>query len=519
MHNRFQPDLSRRIFVRHAAALGALAGAGAPLATSLLAAGSVAAQSAADYRALVCVFMHGGNDACNTLLATDEPSWDAYTRTRNQAPASIALLEPGTPAVATAAVGSPARLGGVLPIAPRSAQRRSFALHPLLGALRTLFDDAGRLAVVANVGPLTMPTTKAQYALPAHPRPASLFSHNDQQATWQALAPEGSVRGWGGRMGDFLAALNSQTVFTSVSASGNAVWLAGNEVLQYQLGAGGAVRLGQDSNGLVYGSAAVGEALQRIASTSRGRHLLEADIADVAARSVVAEMALRHALRPASDQAFGTPPASGSYNVSDDPKLRYTSPLSGASAANPLAQQLQTVARMIDASLSGAVGVRRQLFFVNLGGFDTHDGQNGKHADLMARLAHALHYFDNTLGALGARSAVTTFTASDFGRSFTSNGDGTDHGWGAHHFVMGGAVRGGDIYGRFPTLGPKNANDNQFDSSPDQLHNGVLLPQVSVDQYGATLGGWFGLSSGQLLDVFPNLANFDAGVRNLGFMT
>ncbi len=168
---------------------------------------------------------------------------------------------------------------------------------------------------------------------------------------------------------------------------------------------------------------------------------------------------------------------------------------------------------------SGAAGVqaRRQVFFVSMGGFDTHDIQNRNHADLMARLAHALAYFDATLGAMGARNLVTTFTASDFGRTFTSNGDGTDHGWGAHHFVMGGAVRGGDLYGSFPVLGAKNANNNNFDASPNQVGNGALLPQTSVDQLGATLGRWFGnLGDGQLLELFPNLANFSQ--RNLGFM-
>ena len=143
------------------------------------------------------------------------------------------------------------------------------------------------------------------------------------------------------------------------------------------------------------------------------------------------------------------------------------------------------------------------------------DGQNQRHADLMARVAHAMRYFDTALGAIGARNNVTTFTASDFGRTFTSNGDGTDHGWGAHQFVMGGAVRGGDLYGAFPTLVAKGSND--FDS-PDQVRNGAMLPATSVDQLGATLGRWFGLSDGDALKVFPNLANFSTGARNLGFM-
>lgn len=511
-------DASRRVFLRHASAMSVLAGAGAPLALNLLAAGSAAAQSASDYRAVVCLFLFGGNDAFNMVLPTDTASWQAYTATRNQAPDPIALLAPGTAANTGAAPGTPARLGGVLPIAPLNAQGRTFALHPLMGTIQQMFDVDRRLAIVSNVGPLLRPTTKVQYGQAAHPKPPRLFSHNDQQSTWQALAPEGATRGWGGRMGDALASLNTRTVFTSVSAAGNAVWLSGQDVRQYQVSGNGAIRLGANTNGQVYGSTAVATALENIARASRGGHVFEADVAAVASRSIDAELTLRNALRPASDAAFGTAPASGNYNPNNDPKLLYPNPLTGGNSFNAVAQQLQVVARMIDAGLSGATGVRRQVFFVSLGGFDTHDLQNRNHADLMARVAHALRYFDTALGALNARNLVTTFTASDFGRTFTSNGDGTDHGWGAHHFVMGGAVRGGDLYGRFPALATKNANNNNFDGSADQLGNGSLLPEVSVDQLGATLGSWFGLSGTQLADVFPNLANFDAGRRNLGFM-
>ena len=512
-----QPNASRRVFLRHAGAMATL-GAASPLALNLSFMSQAAAQAASDYRALVCIFLFGGNDSFNTVLATDTASWNAYTTTRTQAPDSIALLAAGTAPDAGAATGSPARLGGVLPIAPINAQGRSFALHPYLGALRTLFDTDRRLAIVPNVGPLVLPTTKAQYATSSHPRPASLFSHNDQQNTWQSFQPEGATVGWGGRMGDLLASMNSRAVFTSITAGGNAVWLSGNEVRQYQVTSNGAIRLGTNASGQVYGSAAVGQAMERIVQTTRGGHLLEMDLSAVAARSMQAESLLRNALKPASDPLFGTAPASGSYNATNDPKLRYTDPNNpGTTIANPLAQQMQVVARIIEASGNADVGAKRQVFFVSLGGFDTHDAQNNNHAQLMARLAHALRYFDDTLGALGLRNQVTTFTASDFGRTFTSNGDGTDHGWGAHHFVMGGAVRGGDFYGSFPVYGAKNANNNNFDSSPDQLGNGALLPTTSVDQLGATLGRWFGLSDTQLLDVFPNLANFST--RNLGFMT
>ena len=513
---------NRRLFLRHASTLGLLTGAGAPTALGLLAAGSAAAQSAPDYKAIVCLFLFGGNDSFNMVLPTDTATWQAYTSTRNQAPDSIALLAPGVAPVPGAMVASPARLGGVLPLNSLNANGlnngRTLALHPLMGSVQTLFDTDRRLAIVPNVGPLIRPTTKTQFGQNSHPKPASLFSHNDQQNTWQALAAEGATRGWGGRMGDALAALNTRTVFTSISASGNAVWLAGQNIQQYQVSTNGAIRMGADGNGRIYGSNAVADTLQRIAGTSRSNHVFERDLAAIAQRSVDAEVTLRTALRPPSDAAFGTPPASGAYNVANDPKLRYLNPLNNQQTANGLAQQLQVVARMVDAGISGATGVRRQIFFVSMGGFDTHDLQNRNHADLMARLSQALAYFDGALGALNARNNVTLFTASDFGRTFTSNGDGTDHGWGSHHFVMGGAVRGGDVYGRLPTLGVKNANNNNFDSSSDQLGNGSLLPDTSVDQLGATLGRWFGVSDSNLLDIFPNLASFDTARRNLGFM-
>ncbi len=498
------PHASRRLFLKHAGALSALGAAGAPLALNLAAMGSAAAQSAGDYKALVCVFMFGGNDSFNMVLPTDTASWANYASVRNQAPDPIALMAAGT--ARNAASGNLLeRLGGVLPIAPARAQGRGFALHPAMGALQTLFDTDKRLAVVANVGPLRAPTTKAQYALASHPKPANLFSHNDQQNTWQSFAPEGATLGWGGRLGDLLAASNNQAMFTSISASGNAVWLSGETVRQYQVSNSGAIRMGARANGKTFESLEVTAALERITRRARSTHMLEQDLAAVAARSLDAEAMLRSALPAATDPMFA-----GS--------LSYVDPTSttGATATNPLAQQMQIVARMIHAGRSGALGARRQVFFVSLGGFDTHDKQNGNHAKLMAQLAHGLSWFDIALGNMGARGEVTAFTASDFGRTFTSNGDGTDHGWGSHQFVLGGAVRGGDLYGSFPVLGAKNANDNNFDASPNQLQNGALLPEVAVDQLGATLAKWFGVSDGVLNGVFPNLGAFST--RDLGFM-
>lgn len=509
---------SRRLFLRQAGALSALGMAGAPLALNLAAMGSAAAQTATDYKALVCIFLYGGNDGFSTVLPTDAASFANYTAVRNQMPDPIALLGPGVPANLSAALGTPERLGGVLPINPLNTQGRSFALHPTMASLRNMFNNDKRLAVVANVGALVQPTSKTQYSQASHPKPPSLFSHNDQQNIWQTFNPEGATVGWGGRLADLMASQNSRAIFTSISAAGNAAWLSGETVQQYQIGANGAVRLATDANGQIYGSTVLAEAMARIVTGTRGGHVMEADLAAVSKRAIDAEVSLRNALKAPDHAYFGTPAATGSYDPNTDPKLLYDNPGNGTKSFNNLARQLQIVARMIDASDGAEIGAKRQVFFVGIGGFDTHDRQNRNHADLLARLAHAMRYFDNSLGAMGARNKVTAFTASDFGRTFTSNGDGTDHGWGSHHFVMGGAVKGGDIYGDFPVLGAKNAGNNNFDSSPNQISNGSLIPEVSVDQMGATLARWFGLTDTQLLDVFPHLVNFDASKRNLGFM-
>jgi uncharacterized protein (DUF1501 family) len=496
---------SRREFLRRAGALSLL-GPATPLALNLAALGSASAQAASDYKALVCVFLFGGNDTYNTVLATDTASWNNYVSVRNQAPDPIALKAVGTAPVGSAAAGSPDRLGGVLALNPVNPQGRSFAVHPLLVGVRDLF-NAGRLAIVPNIGPLVQPTTKADYKNAAFPKPASLFSHNDQQSTWQALAAEGATAGWGGRMGDLLAAQNKNTLFTSISASGNAVWLSGQQVLQYQVSTSGAIKIGGTSS--LFGSSVALQKMRSIMRTARLDSAIARDHAAVVGRSVDAEAMFSAALPAANSAPFGTAGVTGA-----DPLLQYDNPLTGAKATNGLAAQLQVVARTIAAR--STLGAARQVFFVSLGGFDTHDFQNRNHADLMARLSHGLAYFDNVLTALGVSSSVTTFTASDFGRTFTSNGDGTDHGWGAHHLVMGGAVKGRDLYGTFPTYGlPDGKGDF---TSPDQLSNGALLPQATVEQLGATLGRWFGLSDSQLLDVFPRLANFDSAKRNLGFM-
>jgi uncharacterized protein (DUF1501 family) len=475
-------NASRREFLRAAYLMSVAGASAAPFALNLLTMGAASAQTASDYKAIVCLFLAGGNDQSNTVLATDPTSWNTYQSVRTTTDAaSIALPAAGT-------------TGGVLPIVPTSVQAgREFALHPSLGPLKELF-DAGRAAVVANVGTLVAPTTLAQYKARTVPLPPKLFSHNDQQSLWQSTRPEGASFGWGGRMGDLLASMNGNTTFTSVSAAGNAVFLSGKTINQYQVSAAGAVPIGGLS-GSLFGSAAGANALSSII-TGGNANLFEKEHAAIVKRSIDAQVVLAGAMLPAGTTGAANP-------------TQYTNPNTGVLANNSLATQLQTVARVIGGR--SGLGARRQVFFVSMGGFDTHDFQRNNQADLMAKLAHAISYFDTTLSALGGtdmRNSVTLFTASDFGRTFSSNGDGTDHGWGSHHFVVGGAVKGKDIYGTFPVTALGHAED---------VGSGSLLPAISVDQYGGTLARWFGLSDTQIAEVFPNIAYFTN--RNLGFMT
>lgn len=476
-------NASRREFLRMSSMLSVVGATTAPFTINLATMASAAAQSApTDYKALICLFMNGGNDHGNTVLATDSTSWTQYLAVRTTT---------DTGSIALPAVGAP---GGVLPITPATTQAgRSFALHPNLVELKGLFDN-GRAAIISNVAPLIVPTTLAQYKAASVPLPPKLFSHNDQQSLWQAYAPEGAAYGWGGRMGDLMAANNSNPIFTSISASGNAVFLAGKTVNQYQISSSGAVPIGGLS-GALFGSTAGANPLKAII-TADNPHLFQKEHAAVTNRSINAQSILSPAMAVAGPTGVPNP-------------TQYTNPNTGVLATNSLAVQLQTVARIIAGR--NALGAKRQVFFVSMGGFDTHDFQRANQADLMARLSHAIAYFDGIMGNLQGtdlRSAATLFTASDFGRTFTSNGDGTDHGWGSHHFIVGGAVKGNNIYGTFPVTGLKHTQD---------VGSGSLLPQFSVDQYGATLASWFGLSATQISDVFPNIKNFSN--QNLGFMS
>ena len=455
-----RPDsASRRAFLQRGTALSLAAGA-APWALSLAAIGEAAAATATDYKALVCVFLYGGNDYANTLVPYDSASYGLYQGFRGNIAIDRNALVPTVLNPATPLPGG-----------------RQFALAPGLGPLLPLF-DAGKMSVLLNVGTLVQPTTKLQYSNNSVLLPPKLFSHNDQQSYWQSSSPEGAASGWGGRMGDLYAAGNGNATFTCISVAGNAVYLAGKSAVQYQITPSGPVPVAGIKSPL-FGSAACSQALQALMTQPR-THLFESEYTRVTSRSIAANDQLVSALAGA--------------NVST------TFP-----TGNSLGDQLKMVARLIAAR--GATGAKRQVFFVSLGGFDNHDGLAGQHPGLMATVGDALAAFYQSTVELGVADQVTTFTGSDFGRTLASNNDGSDHGWGSMHFVLGGRVLGQSYVGAAPAL----ANNG-----PDDVGQGRLLPAIAVDQLASTLATWFGVSASDQASVLPNLGNFSA--HDLGFM-
>lgn len=458
-------NASRRRFLGTASSLS-LAGAATPWAVNLAAIGSAAAQlTPPDFKALVCVFMYGGNDHSNTVVPVDNAGYALYAQGRtNLALAQATLLPLATPT-------NPSMVG------------RQIGLRPELQSIKTVY-DAGRAAVLANVGTLVVPTSMTQYRARSVPLPPSLFSHNDQQSVWQTYngRREGARIGWGGRMGDLFAAANQFQNFTCVSASGSAVLLSGQSTVQMQIGNNGGVAINALGGTTLFGSTGGPTTARRLMTEDR-TNLYEKDYNAVVKRSSDAAQTLNTALAayPANIAPFSTLPATG------------------------LGNQLRNVARMIAART--ALGARRQVFHVSIGGFDQHSGLIGGHGGRMTELGNAMAAFYQATVDLGIASSVTTFTASDFGRTLDSNGDGSDHGWGAHHFVVGGAVRGGELYGTWPDTVLRG---------PSDVGRGNLLPGTSVNEYAATLATWFGIPPANLVDVLPNSVNF--AQPNLGFM-
>ena len=453
-------DLQRREFLRRSSALG-IAGSAAPWALSLASIGEAAAATApGDYKALVCVFLYGGNDYGNTLVPYDQASYDAYATIRQT------LATPRDTLAATALTPTVALGGG-----------RQMALAPQLGKLKTIF-DAGKLGVLLNVGTLVQPTTLAQYKAGVQ-LPPKLFSHNDQQSVWQASSPEGATSGWGGRMGDQFLSANGNASFTCTNVSGNAVFMSGQQAVQYQVSPSGAVAIHGVTKPL-YGSQACADALKSLITATDRSHWMEQELNRVVSRSISAQSIVSGAL--ASLAPLATP----------------------FDSTNSLASQLQLVAKMIAAR--GLLGVSRQVYFVSLGGFDMHDLLVAQHPGQLTLIDDALSSFYQATVELGVADQVTAFTASDFGRTLTSNGDGSDHGWGSHHFVVGGAVKGGRFWGSLPSVSV---------TADDQVGQGRLLPTTSVDQLAATLATWMGVGASELPRVLPQIGNYTQ--RDLGF--
>lgn len=460
---------SRREFLRVASAVGAVAGSATPWALNLAGIGAAAAQSASDYKALVCVFLFGGNDHSNTIVPYDAASYAAYQAARtNLALAQSTLL----PLNATTPSANPSLAGG-----------RAIAMRAEMTGLKALYDQ-GRAAVLTNVGPMVVPTSMTQYKQRQVPLPEGLFSHNDQQSTWMAGAREGARIGYGGLLGDLFAAGNQYQNFTCMSASGTSVYLSGRSTAQMQFGSSGGVQINALGNQRLFGGQGVGDALRTIMTADRG-NAFEKDYNAINKRAAESAAALNSALA-------GYPATSAPFNAFPNTSL---------------GNQLRNVARIIAAR--GALGARRQVFFTSIGGFDQHSGLVAGHGGLWSQISAALTAFYAAVAdpAIGLADSVTAFTASDFGRTLNSNGQGSDHGWGAHHVIVGGAVRGNETYGTWPETRLGGPND---------VGRGNLLPTTSVEQYAGTLARWFGVADGSLADVVPRAGNWST--IDLGFL-
>jgi uncharacterized protein (DUF1501 family) len=462
---------SRRDFLKHSSCAALSAASASAAFFDLMKTAAVAAPAqAGDYKALVCVFLYGGNDAHNVLVPRTAADYAIYSRTRSTLSVPQAQLRALT---------------------FKDSAQREFGLHPSMPELQTLFNTNKKLALVANVGPLVHPVNRTEYRAKSKPLPPQLFSHSDQQVHWQTSWPDQPARtGWGGRLADAVTSLNGNyQVSMNLSFAGSNTFQVGSDVTPYEMSSDGPLRLsGFDVNPQT--ANLISQAIRQTMYTQQPHtNLLEEAWNSTFRRSLDAGAAFRAALDAANVLTTVFP------------------------TNNNLAKQLNMVAKVIAARNKFVDGngspanLRRQIFFVTLDGFDTHGDQLAGHPGLLQRLSQALNAFYAATVELGIQNQVTTFTASDFGRTLKPNAGGTDHGWGSHHFVMGGAVDGGKIFGTFPDLTLESATD---------AGNGRLIPTTSVDQYAATLATWFGVSSTDLPMVVPNLGNFASS--NLGFM-
>ena len=412
-----------------------------------------------DYRALVCVFLFGGNDSYNMLVPRSNAEYNVYANSRqNLAIAQQDLLP-------------------ITQITPGSVQ---YGLHPTMGGVQNLF-TSGNAAFVTNVGPLVEPTSKDQYFNGSVTLPPQLFSHNDQQDQWTSL--RGNVpgnTGWAGRMADLIRdGVAGQQMATNASLFGATGFQAADETVAYVMGAGGPLQFdgfSLDPDDILFQQR---EAFRRV---------IEAPYETVYERGFAAVQQRAIAAADTVTAAIDSAPL-----------------INAAFPQSQLGTQLRTVARLI--AVRDELQMKRQIFFVAAGGFDSHDNQNDDQPGLLGGISDAIAAFHAATVELGVADSVTTFTQSDFGRTLTSNGDGTDHAWGSNQLVVGGAVAGQQLYGDYPLL--------EIGGDVD-VGGGRMIPSTSADQYAATLAQWFGIPDNDLDIVAPNLSNF--AQRDLGFM-
>jgi uncharacterized protein (DUF1501 family) len=463
----------RRKFLKAAAAGGALYAFGRTPDTVW--AQSTGTGGFSDYKALVCLFMFGGNDSWNMVVPSSTAEYNAYSRARGGGTTSSLAID----------------RAALLPItrAGQVAGDPTFGFHPSMTGTRDLF-ASGRLAVLPNVGPLVRPTTKAQYQTAAssgHQLPPQLFSHNDQQDQWHSLRGRAVMRsGWAGRVADLLAAqTGSQQLALNVSLAGQTLFQAGEVARPYVSGANGAASFtGFGTTGVNGGRRTSYEAVLNASTASTTNTMYERSFAAVQRR------ALQYADRVNAAIAAGP-------NFAALPNTGVT--------LTPLQTQLRTVAKMI--ASRAQLSMSRQIFFVSVGGFDQHDTLLADQPGLLTNVSNSMKMFHDAMGEIGMHNSVTMFTHSDFGRTLTSNGDGSDHAWGGVQLVAGGAVRGGRFYGDYPLLEI---------GSTLEIGGGRIIPTVSVDQYAATLARWFGVADADLAKVAPSIGNF--AQRDLGFL-
>jgi uncharacterized protein (DUF1501 family) len=447
--------INRREFLKisgasAAAALAATPGAGFTQVVSQAAPFS-------DYKALVCVFMFGGNDSFNMVVPASDAEYNVYAAARQN------LAIPQTE---------------LLAINPLNPDGVGYGLNPAMGGIQNLF-NGGQAALVSNMGPLVEPTSKDQYFNQSVTLPPQLFSHNDQQDQWLSLkgaSPSGT--GWAGRIADVLQSnVVNQQLATNLSLFGNTLFQSGADTIPYTMGANGPLAFAGFGDSGIFLEQRL--AFERVIAADYDS-IYERAFAEIQERAVSTADLVNDA-------------------ISSAPTLNTIFP------GSQLGAQLQTVARLI--AVRDSLQMERQIFFVATGGFDTHDDQNQNQPGLMGDISASISAFYDATVELGIANSVTTFTQSDFGRTLTSNGDGTDHAWGANHLLVGGAVQGQRMYGTYPLL--------QI-NGPDDVGGGRMIPTTSADQYAATLARWFGVDDADLTSVAPNLDNF--GQRDLGFM-